>query len=141
MLVDGQAYRSIWRDAAGAVQIIDQTVLPHEFRIIELADMPAAAHAIKAMQVRGAPLIGATAAYGLALAMASDASDASLVNAFNTLSATRPTAINLRWALDLVSTVLRPLPVEARAAAAMAEADAIAREDVAINAAIGDHGK
>ena len=140
MLVDGQAYRSIWRDAAGAVQIIDQTVLPHEFRIIELADMPAAAHAIKAMQVRGAPLIGATAAYGLALAMASDASDASLVNAFTTLSATRPTAINLRWALDRVSTVLRPLPVEARAAAAMAEADAIAREDVAINAAIGDHG-
>ena len=72
--------------------------------------------------------------------MASDASDASLVNAFNTLSATRPTAINLRWALDRVSNVLRPLPVEARAAAAMAEADAIAREDVAINAAIGDHG-
>jgi methylthioribose-1-phosphate isomerase len=140
MLIDGQPYRSIWRDAAGTVQIIDQTVLPHEFRVIPLADMPAVAHAIKAMQVRGAPLIGATAAYGLAIAMAADACDASLVNAFTTLSATRPTAINLRWALDRVSTVLRPLPVEARAAAAMAEADAIAEEDIAINAAIGGHG-
>ena len=140
MRIDGQPYRSIWRDTAGTVQIIDQTVLPHEFRVIPLSDMPAAAHAIKAMQVRGAPLIGATAAYGLAIAMAADASDASLVNAFTTLSATRPTAINLRWALDRVSTVLRPLPVEARAAAAMAEADAIAEEDIAINAAIGGHG-
>jgi len=140
MRIDGQPYRSIWRDTAGTVQIIDQTVLPHEFRVIPLSDMPAAAHAIKAMQVRGAPLIGVTAAYGLAIAMAADASDASLVNAFTTLSATRPTAINLRWALDRVSTVLRPLPVEARAAAAMAEADAIAEEDIAINAAIGGHG-
>ena len=140
MLIDGQPYRSIWRDAAGTVQIIDQTVLPHEFRIIPLTDMAAAAHAIKAMQVRGAPLIGATAAYGLAIAMAADASDASLANTFTTLSATRPTAINLRWALDRILTVLHPLPVDSRAAAAMAEADAIAEEDIAINAAISGHG-
>lgn len=140
MLIDGQPYRSIWRDMAGTVNIIDQTLLPHGFRVIPLEDMPAAAYAIQAMQVRGAPLIGATAAYGLAIAMEADASDSSLINAITTLSATRPTAINLHWALDRVSTVVRTLPEEARAAAAMVEADAIAEEDIAINAAIGGYG-
>lgn len=140
MKIDGQPYRSIWRDAAGAVQIIDQTVLPHEFRIVSLADTNAAAHAIQTMQVRGAPLIGATAAYGLAIAMTEDASDAGLGSAVAKLAATRPTAINLRWALDRVASALRPMASNMRADAAMAAADQIADEDVAINAAIGDHG-
>ena len=92
------------------------------------------------MLVRGAPLIGATAAYGMALAMRADASDAALDQAYDTLIATRPTAINLKWALDEMRRVLRPLPPSERAAAAYARAAAIADEDIAINQAIGRHG-
>lgn len=139
MKIDGKPYRSIWREAE-RVRIIDQTLLPHDFQIVDLPDLDAACYAIREMQVRGAPLIGATAAYGLAIALASDPSDAGLASAYAGLAATRPTAINLRWALDRVSTRIRPLALDARAAAARTEADRIAEEDVAINAAIGDHG-
>jgi methylthioribose-1-phosphate isomerase len=99
--VAGQPYRSIWLDEDGwAVRIIDQTLLPHDFRILRLETLKEAAHAIAEMQVRGAPLIGATAAYGLALALRERADDAHLEAAAKTLLATRPTAVNLRWALQ-----------------------------------------
>ena len=99
-----------------------------------------AADAIRTMLVRGAPLIGATAAYGVALAMRRDASDAALDRAYATLIATRPTAINLKWALDEMRKALAPLPPSARARAAYQRASEIAEEDVAINQAIGRHG-
>jgi methylthioribose-1-phosphate isomerase len=129
--VDGRPYRTIWLNADGwGVDIIDQRWLPHEFRIVTLRSVGEAATAIRDMWVRGAPLIGATAAYGLALAMREDPSDAALVAARDKLAATRPTAINLRWALDAVRKRLAPLAPHARAAAAYAEAARIADEDV-----------
>ena len=141
MNVDGIAYRTIWLGADGwSVEIIDQTRLPHAFAILRLASIDDAAHAISDMQVRGAPLIGVTAAYGLALAMREDPTDGHLATAYATLLATRPTAINLRWALDRVAGILRPLAPGERAAAAYAEAGRIADEDVAVNQAIGRHG-
>jgi len=141
MKVGGRAYRSIWPAADGAaVEIIDQTRLPHDFAVIRLATMDDAAHAIRSMQVRGAPLIGATAAYGVALAMRADPSDTALDAACATLLATRPTAVNLRWALDDVRAHLAPLAPAARAAAAFARAAAICDDDVALNQAIGRHG-
>ncbi|MGE0744062.1 MAG: S-methyl-5-thioribose-1-phosphate isomerase [Rhodospirillales bacterium] len=141
MKVGGRAYRSIWPAADGAaVEIIDQTRLPHEFAVIRLATMDAAAHAIRSMQVRGAPLIGATAAYGIALAMRADPSDAVLDHGCQVLMATRPTAVNLRWALDDVRAHLAALPPSARADAAFARAAAICDDDVALNQAIGRHG-
>ena len=101
MNVDGSPYRSIWLNEDGkTVDIIDQTRLPHEFRLCSLETLEDAAVAIKSMQVRGAPLIGATAAYGVALAMAFDHGTANLDHALETLLATRPTAVNLRWALE-----------------------------------------
>lgn len=145
MKVDGTPMRTIWpegADAAGigaAVGIIDQTRLPHEFATLSLTSMDQAAHAISAMLVRGAPLIGATAAYGVALAMKADPSDSGLARAVAQLGATRPTAINLAWALDRVAAALTPLPESARPAAAWAEAAALCDEDVAINHAIGAH--
>ncbi|HPR46306.1 MAG TPA: S-methyl-5-thioribose-1-phosphate isomerase, partial [Ottowia sp.] len=105
-----------------------------------LESLDAVAHAIRAMQVRGAPLIGATAACGVALALQTAADDATLEHALTLLGATRPTAVNLHWALDRMARVLRPLPPEARLAAAEREADAIIAEDIATNAAIGQHG-
>ncbi|MGD9537757.1 MAG: S-methyl-5-thioribose-1-phosphate isomerase [Alphaproteobacteria bacterium] len=141
MRVDGVAYRSIWVGQDGAtVGIIDQTRLPHAFVTLRLASMEEAAHAIRSMQVRGAPLIGATAAYGIALAMRVDASDAALAHACETLLGTRPTAVNLRWAVERVRAALQPLGPQARAAAAYQEAALICDEDVAINQAIGRHG-
>jgi methylthioribose-1-phosphate isomerase len=140
MQVNGTPYRSIWRDGTGAVRVIDQRWLPHEFRVVELASCAEAAEAIRDMWVRGAPLIGATAAHGVALAMTEDPSDTSLAQACATLAATRPTAVNLRWALDAMRAALAPLPPARRAEAAFARAAEIADEDVAINAAIGDHG-
>ena len=140
MNIDGIPYRSIWPLDDGRVAIIDQTRLPHEFVVRELSDCAAAARAIADMQVRGAPLIGATAAWGVALAMAEAATDAALDAAIARLAATRPTAVNLRWALDRLRARLAPLPVAERAAAARAEAAAICDEDVAINAAIGEQG-
>ena len=141
MKVDGTAYRSIWPEADGlAVRIIDQTRLPHRFETVRLASLEDAAHAIRAMLVRGAPLIGATGAYGLALALARDASDAALEDARRTLLGTRPTGQNLAWALDDVAGKVRPLPPAERAQAAFQRAGEICDEDVAINYAIGRHG-
>ncbi|MFP6758000.1 MAG: S-methyl-5-thioribose-1-phosphate isomerase, partial [Alphaproteobacteria bacterium] len=119
MNIDGTPYRTIWLGQDGAtVEIIDQTRLPHEFTVVRLATLGEAAHAIKAMLVRGAPLIGATAAYGLFLAMREDASDAGLTKAYETLLATRPTAVNLRWALDRGRARLSSLAPAERMAAA-----------------------
>jgi len=139
--VDGRPYRTIWLNADGSsVDVIDQRWLPHEFRIATLRSVADAATAIRDMWVRGAPLIGATAAHGVALAMREDPSNAALDAAREKLSATRPTAINLRWALDAMHELMRPLAPQARAAAAYAEAGRIADEDVEINRAIGRNG-
>ena len=133
--------RSIWVEGEqGPVGIIDQTRLPHAFVTLRLTTLEEAAHAIRAMQVRGAPLIGATAAYGVCLALARDASDGALEHAGALLRATRPTAVNLAWALDEMLRALRPLPPSARLAAAYARAQALCDEDVAICRAIGEHG-
>jgi len=141
MKVDGIPYRSIWLGADGRnVQIIDQTRLPHAFPIVDLTTMEEAAVAIRDMWVRGAPLIGATAAYGMALQMAADPSDAALARAYDVLHATRPTAINLAWALDDLRALLSPLPPGERREAAYARAAAICDEDVEINRRIGEHG-
>src|SRR5436305_5320289 len=121
MKVDGQHFRSIWLEPDGwSVGAVDQTKLPHEFVVARLGSCDAAADAIRSMLVRGAPLIGATAAYGVALAMRADSSDTALEAACKTLLATRPTAINLKWALDELRFALQPLPSSARAAAAYA---------------------
>ena len=142
MKVAGRPMRTIWLAEDGrTVEIIDQTRLPHELVILRLASAADAAHAIRDMQVRGAPLIGAAAAYGVALAMAEEASDKGLDRAVESLAATRPTAVNLRWALDAMRRHLSELPPEQRFAAALARADEIADEDVAINRAIGEHGR
>ena len=141
MKVDGKHFRSIWVEGDGwTIGAIDQRRLPHEFVIARLANCEEAAEAIRSMLVRGAPLIGATAAYGVALAMRADASDAAFERAYATLIATRPTAINLKWALDEMRKALAPLSPSARAAAAYVRAGEIAEEDVAINQAIGRHG-
>jgi methylthioribose-1-phosphate isomerase len=141
MRIDGTPFRSIWLDPDGMqVRIIDQRHLPHRLVVAELATLEAAAVAISDMWVRGAPLIGATAAYGVALAMRTDPSDLGLEAAIGRLAATRPTAINLLWALRIMRARLAPLRPPARADAAHAEAARIADEDVALNAAIGDHG-
>jgi methylthioribose-1-phosphate isomerase len=141
MKIDGTHYRSLWWDAEDDVlKIIDQRQLPYDFRIQPVRTMQEFADAIRQMRVRGAPLIGATAAYGVARAMAIDPSDAHLDRAWSDLHATRPTAINLRWALDRCRTALRPLPDADRAAAALQMAHDIADEDVEINRRIGRHG-
>ena len=142
MKIDGTPYRSVWVDEQDgwSVRILDQTKLPWKVEILRLADVAAAAHAIRAMQVRGAPLIGAVAAYGLCLALREDASTAAMERDAALLAATRPTAVNLRWALDRMLTRLRDTTVGERARAAYAEAAAIADEDVAMCAAIGQHG-
>ncbi|MGB0748577.1 MAG: S-methyl-5-thioribose-1-phosphate isomerase [Magnetospiraceae bacterium] len=141
MKIDGTAYRTIWRASDGwAVEIIDQTRLPHDLIFTRLEGVDDAVRAIADMLVRGAPLIGATAAYGMCFAMMSDPSDAALQDAYETLFAARPTAVNLRWALDDMRRTLAPLPPAARAEAAYQRADAICDEDVAICSAIGDHG-
>ncbi|HUF20821.1 MAG TPA: S-methyl-5-thioribose-1-phosphate isomerase, partial [Burkholderiales bacterium] len=116
MKVEGVDYRSVWRDG-NRVAIIDQTRLPYEFNTLRLSTAAEAAHAISTMQVRGAPLIGATAAYGVALAMREDASDVALERAVAMLAGTRPTAVNLRWALDRMVQRLQPVSVSARESA------------------------
>jgi methylthioribose-1-phosphate isomerase len=141
MKVDGKHFRSIWLEPDGwSLGAVDQRRLPHEFIIARIDNVDAAADAIRTMLVRGAPLIGATAAYGVALAMHADASDAALDRAYAKLIATRPTAINLKWALDEMRRVLFPLPLSSRAQAAYARAAEIADEDIAINQSIGRHG-
>src|ERR1051326_4894457 len=125
MKVAGKAMRTIWLEAAGvAVGIIDQTRLPHALVTTTLATLDQAAHAIKAMLVRGAPLIGATAAYGVDLAMHADRSAAALDRACRTLLATRPTAVNLRWAIEEMRRLLAPLPPDQRVTEAYARAAA-----------------
>jgi methylthioribose-1-phosphate isomerase len=141
MKVDGKPFRTIWRDPGSRnVAIIDQTKLPHAFVIAELRGVEDAWRAIAEMQVRGAPLIGIAAAYGLALAMRADPSDANLTNASDHLATARPTAVNLPWALDDMRRVLAPLPSSERAERAFARAAELADADVAVNEAIGVHG-
>ncbi|MFZ9283062.1 MAG: S-methyl-5-thioribose-1-phosphate isomerase, partial [Prochlorococcaceae cyanobacterium] len=141
MNIEGKAWRTIWLEPDGRlVGVIDQTRLPHRFTTQTISTCEQAAEAIRTMVVRGAPLIGVTGAYGLMLALQADPSDGALAVAFEQLNATRPTAINLRWALERVRDRVLPLPAEQRAEAAKQEAAAIADEDVAMCEAIGEHG-
>ncbi|MBR9653008.1 S-methyl-5-thioribose-1-phosphate isomerase [Thalassovita aquimarina] len=140
MKIDGKHFRSIWREPSGEVRIIDQRWLPHELRIVPLNTRKDFADAIRDMWVRGAPLIGATAAYGVAVQMAADPSDTSLDETYEVLHETRPTAINLKWALDEMNKVLKPLAPQLRAEAAFARAAEICDEDVETNRQIGLHG-
>jgi len=140
MKVNGVHYRSIWPIGEEKVGIVDQTMLPHAFVTRSLGSATEMVDAIRSMVVRGAPLIGVAAAYGLALAIKESASDENLASACERLNAARPTAVNLRWALDRMRAVLAPLPPGQRAAAAWREAARIADEDVELNRAIGRHG-
>src|ERR1700689_1853582 len=134
MQVDGKSTRTIWLEPDGwSVCVIDQTALPHRFLTARLTTLAEAAHAIRTMVIRGAPFIGATAAYGMCLALREDASDESLERAYATLIATRPTAINLKWALDEMMAAVRNRPRGDRAAAAYRRAAEICEEDIAIN--------
>jgi methylthioribose-1-phosphate isomerase len=142
MKVGGVHYRTIWLDGAGpAAGIIDQTRLPHEFETVWLETLDDAARAIQTMQVRGAPLIGVTAAYGVCLALNADASDAALAHACETLGATRPTAVNLNWALKEMKQALQKILPKDRAGAAYAKAARLADEDVETCRSIGLHGQ
>jgi methylthioribose-1-phosphate isomerase len=141
MKVDGKPMRTIWLEPDGwSVGIIDQTALPHRFVTARLTTLEETAHAIRAMLIRGAPLIGATAAYGVCLALRADASDESLERAYAALLATRPTAINLKWALDEMMAAVRNRPRAERAAAAYRRAFEINEEDIAINNGIARNG-
>ena len=142
MKISGRHYRTIWLGADGwSVEVIDQTRLPHRLETVSLKTADDAARAIKTMQVRGAPLIGATAAYGMALAMHADPTDANLRSAIAHLNAQRPTAVNLRWALDEMRNVLAPLHPTDRLQAAYAKAAVIADDDVETCRRIGVHGR
>lgn len=142
MKINGEYYRSVWIDPQDkrTVLIFDQTKLPFALEILRLQDWQAVATAIRSMQVRGAPLIGAVAAYGLALSLTVDAGDRNMEETATALAATRPTAINLRWAIDRMLAKLRPVSPEDRISVAYAEAARICDEDVAQNEAIGRHG-
>jgi methylthioribose-1-phosphate isomerase len=142
MRIDGRPYRSVWVDGEDgwSVRILDQTRLPWALEVLRLTDEDGVAHAIRSMQVRGAPLIGAVAAYGVALALRRDSSTANLDRVVERLGRTRPTAVNLRWALDRMRAALHNRPPEARVAAAYAEAAAIAEDDVETCRRIGAHG-
>jgi methylthioribose-1-phosphate isomerase len=141
MKVHGKPYRTI-RPLGddGSVEVIDQTRLPHEFVLKEIRSVEAAASAIRDMVVRGAPLIGATAAYGLCLALRDDPSDRGLAAACEMLAGTRPTGVNLAWAIERMRSAVAPLPAPQRAAAAVGLAARICDEDVETNRAIGEHG-
>jgi methylthioribose-1-phosphate isomerase len=138
--ISGRHHRTIWPTAAGTVRVIDQSRLPFEFAIVELETLEDAAQAIRTMVVRGAPLIGATAAYGVALAMRSNPSDSFLDQATKMLRSTRPTAHNLAWALARMRGLLADVGANERAAAAMREAALICDEDVEQCRSIGVHG-
>src|ERR1700721_834994 len=140
MKVDGKPMRSIWLEPDGStVGVIDQTVLPHRFATARLTTLEDAARAIRRMWIRGAPLIGATAAYGVCLALRADASDEALDRAYATLIATRPTAINLKWALDEMVAAVRNRPRTERTAAAYRRAAEICDQDIVTNTAIGQN--
>jgi methylthioribose-1-phosphate isomerase len=140
MKINGVAYRTIWPADDGSIEIIDQTLLPHRFETARLANPDEVARAIVTMQVRGAPLIGATAAYGVALALRDNPGDPALDAVLAKLAATRPTAVNLRWALAEMDRAVRPLPEAERAGAAFAKAAALCDEDVETNRRIGESG-
>jgi methylthioribose-1-phosphate isomerase len=140
MKINGRHYRSIWPVGEDAFGIIDQARLPHDFVTLTLKSADDAARVIKDMNTRGAPLIGAVGAYGLALAVREDPSDDHIQKAVERLAETRPTAINLKWALWRMRGVLLNQPRDRRAALAWKEAALIADEDVAMSKAIGEHG-
>jgi methylthioribose-1-phosphate isomerase len=140
MRIQSRHYRTIWPNADGGVEAIDQTALPHRFETRRLVSVDDAARAIRTMVVRGAPLIGVTGAYGLALAAAADPVDEAIEAAHALLAATRPTAVNLRWALDRMRALLLAVPPSERRALAFGEAAAIADEDALACESIGDHG-
>jgi methylthioribose-1-phosphate isomerase len=143
MNYQGKRWRTIWRnddDAAGSIGVIDQRLLPHEFETLTLRTMGECAEAIRNMTVRGAPLIGATAAYGICFALRDDSSDANLAAAYSALHKTRPTAINLKWALDQMQAAVGQFPPAKRLEAAYARAAELCDEDVAVNEAIGRQG-
>ena len=141
MQINGQDYQTIWLNEDGwSVDIIDQTKLPHQFQIENLTTVEDAARAIKDMLVRGAPLIGATAAYGLCLALRSDASDAAMEKAAQFLNAQRPTAVNLRWALEVMQKHLADKHGDERVQAAYTKAATIVQDDIETNRMIGVHG-
>lgn len=141
MKIGGKHYRTIWLAEDGqTVEIIDQTKLPFTFEVVQLTSMVEAATAITDMLVRGAPLIGATAAYGFALAMRDDPSDDNITAAYEHLYAARPTAVNLRWAVDKMKALLAPLPAHERAAAAYKLSADICDEDVKMCESMGDYG-
>jgi methylthioribose-1-phosphate isomerase len=139
MKVGGRHYRSIWVEE-GVVHVIDQARLPHVFETRTLGTLDEVAEAIRTMRVRGAPLIGVAAAFGVALAVQRDGTDKGLARAVEKLRATRPTAVNLVWALDRMQRAVGPQPPSQRAGTAWAEAQAMAEEDVALNESIGRHG-
>ncbi len=141
MKIGDRAYRTIWPGADGVtVEVIDQTRLPHELVIMHLSDLAAACRAIRDMHVRGAPLIGVTAAYGMCLALRRDPSDAAVETAAAALLATRPTAVNLRWGVDQIRTLVANVPTSSRAEQAFRHAAVLADDDVATCRAIGQHG-
>ena len=141
MKVDGVPYRTIWLDSDGwSVNVIDQTRLPHAFEIANLRSLEDACRAIRTMVVRGAPLIGATSAYGMYLALCDDPSDETMESAYGQLIATRPTAVNLRWALDRMWEALLPVPPSERVDQARSLCGEIADEDVTVCESIGRHG-
>ena len=142
MKVSGKHYRTIYPVEDGqVVEVIDQTRLPHEFALLRLRTLDDAVRAIADMIVRGAPLIGAAGAYGMALALRTDAATPALESARTRLIATRPTAVNLRWAVNEIVAAVAPLPVADRAAAAFQAAAEICDEDVASCASIGEYGR
>ena len=140
MLIDGTPRRTLWEASDGGIEVLDQTRLPHAVQSRRLETLDDVVRAIAEMWVRGAPLIGVTAAYGLAIGLTSDPSDQGLAEAAARLGASRPTAINLRWALGRVSASVAPLAPDRRADAALALARAMAEEDVAACRRIGEHG-
>lgn len=141
MLVEGKHYRTIWpnKDLSG-VTIIDQTYLPFEFKLSQLGSLDEIVEAIKFMRVRGAPLIGVTAAYGIAIALTENLSDQSLITAKKVLIESRPTAVNLSWAVNFVYDQLKKEPIDNRASMAWKLANKLANEDIEINRSIGDFG-
>jgi methylthioribose-1-phosphate isomerase len=140
MNYQGKRWRTIWRNDDDTVGVIDQRLLPHEFQTLTLRTVGDCAEAIRNMTVRGAPLIGATAAYGICFALRDDPSDANLAAAYQQLHRTRPTAINLKWALDQMQSAVAQLPPAKRLAAAWTRAAALCDEDVAVNEALGVQG-
>ncbi len=141
MQIRGTHYRSIWHQPEqDAACIFDQTLLPHQLKILDLNSLGDACHAITSMQVRGAPLIGACAAYGLYFALRDDPSPEHEARAAQQLLATRPTAINLRWAIERVQSVIKSVPLSEKALRARQEAEHICEEDINTCSRIGDHG-